>query len=583
MWSQHTRRAVLGSLATAGLGSLAGCSGILGPVDPAGPDADPESLEGGDVYWAFETNGVLHSAPTVVDGTVYFGSRDRHVYAVDAEDGTERWHFATGPSPRGPGEDLLLHGTGVWSSPQVIDGTVYVASNDTNLYALDAETGDPEWVFEEPTAHLYSSPTFVDGTVYFCSRHSHVYAVDAATGERVWRSDTFGSSGASPTVTGGTVYAASYAHDHNGGGVMAFDAATGDREWAVEGPESCSSPTVVNGTAYIGSLDGHLYALDAATGDREWRFELDKMMDQASPTVHDGVVYAGSYGEYLWALDAATGEVVWQAEDQHGGLLSPTVAGGRVFFMTQDGRLSAFDADTGDVTWSVRLHDGPDGIMEASPIVVDGVVYVGTRTGSLFAVEAGVDGSSEGSRVASGTLNHHHSWADVQADADAPALEMDTAGTRSTSAPELELAPPEFERRERGYGGWFSDVESYDGTVDLRGREAVTVLVGAGQVGTAFEPAAALVDDGTTVTFEWTGRGGTHNVVFDRGPEFETDLTDAEGHAEALELSPPDGTGWAPYYCEPHQGSGMRGAVVVGDPDEVDGVDPEVVPAGDTG
>ena len=191
--------------------------------------------------------------------------------------------------------------------------------------------------------------------------------------------------------------------------------------------------------------------------------------------------------------------------------------------------------------------------------------------------------NSEGSRVQLGTLNHHHSWADVQGDVDSPALEMDTAGTRTTSAPELDLAPPSFERRERGYGGWFSGVESYDNTVDLRGRDEVTVLVGAGQGGTAFEPAAALVDDGTVVTFEWTGRGGTHNVVFERGPRFETDLTDAEGHAESLELSPPDGTGWASYYCEPHQGSGIRGAVVVGDPEEVDDIDPEVVSPDDPG
>jgi hypothetical protein len=46
MWSQHTRRASLGSLATAGLGSLAGCSEIRGPVEPAGLAADPEQIDG---------------------------------------------------------------------------------------------------------------------------------------------------------------------------------------------------------------------------------------------------------------------------------------------------------------------------------------------------------------------------------------------------------------------------------------------------------------------------------------------------------------------------------------------------------
>jgi hypothetical protein len=80
--------------------------------------------EAGTVEWCFETGGAVKSSPTVVDGTVYFGSIDTHLYAVDAESGCELWRFETGGA--------------VESSPIVVDGTVYVGSDDGNLYGISA-------------------------------------------------------------------------------------------------------------------------------------------------------------------------------------------------------------------------------------------------------------------------------------------------------------------------------------------------------------------------------------------------------------------------------------------------------------
>ncbi|WP_425604810.1 PQQ-binding-like beta-propeller repeat protein [Halobellus marinus] len=40
--------------------------------------------------WRFETDGSVDSSPVVVDGTVYVGSMDNHVYALDAASGTEQ-------------------------------------------------------------------------------------------------------------------------------------------------------------------------------------------------------------------------------------------------------------------------------------------------------------------------------------------------------------------------------------------------------------------------------------------------------------------------------------------------------------
>jgi halocyanin-like protein len=113
------------------------------------------------------------------------------------------------------------------------------------------------------------------------------------------------------------------------------------------------------------------------------------------------------------------------------------------------------------------------------------------------------------------------------------------------------------------YGGWFGGANGYDGTVDRTGRGTADVTVGA-DGGLAFVPAAVRVDAGTTVRWEWTGRGGQHNVVSAGGAfDYRSDLTDSPGFTFEWTF---DGPGVSKYYCEPHRQLGMVGAVHVVEP-----------------
>jgi len=64
--------------------------------------------------WTFVTGGYVGSSPAIgADGTIYIGSRDTNVYAINP-DGSKKWEFATGGD--------------VKSSPAIgADGTIYVA------------------------------------------------------------------------------------------------------------------------------------------------------------------------------------------------------------------------------------------------------------------------------------------------------------------------------------------------------------------------------------------------------------------------------------------------------------------------
>lgn len=116
------------------------------------------------------------------------------------------------------------------------------------------------------------------------------------------------------------------------------------------------------------------------------------------------------------------------------------------------------------------------------------------------------------------------------------------------------------QKEEPDYGGWLDNAGGYDGTAEFRDESEVTVAVGAGDQGVAFEPAAIMIDPGTTVVWEWTGAGGGHNVVEENGTFGDDEIVREEGHTYEYTFEDP---GMYRYVCTPHDSRGMRGAVTV--------------------
>jgi halocyanin-like protein len=110
---------------------------------------------------------------------------------------------------------------------------------------------------------------------------------------------------------------------------------------------------------------------------------------------------------------------------------------------------------------------------------------------------------------------------------------------------------------------WLSNTDGGDRVVDRTGQSSVEVAVGAAGNGGnfGFDPVVVRVDPGTEVTWTWTGKGSSHNVVA-RDGTFESDLYSEQG---ATFTYTPSETGVVPYACTPHEAMGMKGALVVGD------------------
>ncbi|WP_461864835.1 protein kinase domain-containing protein, partial [Thermococcus sp.] len=347
--------------------------------------------------WSFKTGGSIVSSPAVYNGTLYLGSDDYYVYALDALTGKLKWKFKTGGR--------------VEASPVVWGDTVYVGSLDGNLYALDAKTGQLKWRFEA-LGSIVSSPVVEYDWVFFGSTGRFIYAINATTGEEVWEFKTEGKVEASPAVYGQLLIAGSY-----DGKVYALGVKSGAVVWIRDLGEPITSSAIVvdSGTVYAIAGAKYLYALDVMSGEVQWKREI-ALRDTGytkpptevtvykgyegrfSPVTSGGTVYIAYYRNiykvnawvgkswredhyYLKGIDMQNAQTKWNFEV--GGPIqnSPTISGSTVYFGCDDGYLYALHVDSGELEWKYFINSS----IRSSPVIVNGILYIGADDGNIYA------------------------------------------------------------------------------------------------------------------------------------------------------------------------------------------------------
>ena len=307
------------------------------------------------VRWTAETESLVQSPPLVVDGTVYAGSIDDHVYAFDIRTGAEQWAVDTGG---------LVH------SLAVVDGTVYAGNNANTIRALSAADGTEQWVVETG-GMVQSSPTVANGTVYVGSGDQNLYALDTADGSERWRYRMDARIDSTPAVADGAVYVGG-----RSGVLVAVDATSGDGVWRFETENGVNvAPTVVDDTVYVGDNDGYLYAVSRTEGTEQWRFQTADTVF-ASPAIDDETVYVASSDSRVYALNASDGAKRWAFETDERITFTPALADG-VLHVVSGRSLYAVDATDGTTRWSMQFQDAVSG----PPTVANGTVYLGAGDG----------------------------------------------------------------------------------------------------------------------------------------------------------------------------------------------------------
>jgi outer membrane protein assembly factor BamB len=304
-----------------------------------------------------------------------------------------QFHFAADRTGFNPAEtilspanvaDLSLSWTRTFAAPVtapvVADGRVYVGSNDGNVYALDAATGAMLWVGTTGGSIIFS-PAVDGGRVFVASADSNLYAFPASCSTPcapLWTA--VGGGGSPPAVASDVVYTGA-------GGLSAFDAVSGVRLWTAPLSNAGKTPAVANGVVY--TTDFALYAFPASCSDPCSPLWLGFNTDGEPAVAQDTVYVDAGYVNFFYAFPASCATPcapLWTAVTDRGERSAPALAYSLVFKTT--GVVSAFPAACAALcspVWTATMGGVAGG---SSPSIANGVVYVGSGDGSLYAYNA---------------------------------------------------------------------------------------------------------------------------------------------------------------------------------------------------
>ncbi len=140
--------------------------------------------------------------------------------------------------------------------------------------------------------------------------------------------------------------------------------------------------TIRGNTQRTGYIDAEIKAPFHVAWVRH--FAEERLGTAMEPIVAEGKLFVATHSGNLYALDALTGEPIWNFKAKGALLHSPAFADNIIVAASTDGYLYALDGDNGEIKWSFYLGNGGS---SASPTIVDGRIFVGTRRGDFFAVE----------------------------------------------------------------------------------------------------------------------------------------------------------------------------------------------------
>jgi outer membrane protein assembly factor BamB len=328
------------------------------------------------ILWHVDLGNIVQSSPAIgSDGTIYAGSYDKSLYAVN-RNGTIKWSYKTGGW--------------ISSSPATgKDGTIYVGSVDSYLYAVNPNGSLKYriWTGQPPGADtaVNTAPNISDNNVLvFTSDRGAVYAADASTGAQLWKVNTPPQSQSSPAIADdGAVIVGSASGDvYNirSDGSIAWTFKTGDA--IISSPAiGDTNPVTGDYTVYVTSMDGKLYALDK-NGNMKWSYATMGGLASSPAIGYDGTLYFGSYDGYVYALNP-NGTRKWSFMVGEAVTSSPIVdVNNSIYFGGLNDYLYSVNS-SGLLRWKADLGSH----IYSSPAIDDhGTVYVGTWSGELYAV-----------------------------------------------------------------------------------------------------------------------------------------------------------------------------------------------------
>lgn len=286
---------------------------------------------------------------------------------------------------------LVQTGVGIYCSPVLHKGNVFVGDDMGFLTSYSVKSGKKQWNFQSGN-RIVGTPAAADGVIVFGSADRNIYALDARTGKQRWKVTAKEPVLGAVTIDNGVVYIG--ASDHT---FRAIDLQTGKVLWAYTGVKGYieTRPLIEAGKVIFGAWDNTLYALDKANGKECWKWTggLTRMHFSPAavwPVAANGKVFITDPQRALTAIDLQTGETVWRTlQSTVRETIALSADKERVYSKTMNDSIVCFttQGDKPQQRWASNVGFGYEHA-PSMPVEKNGVVFGSTKGGLIFALES---------------------------------------------------------------------------------------------------------------------------------------------------------------------------------------------------
>jgi eukaryotic-like serine/threonine-protein kinase len=231
-------------------------------------------------------------------GKLYFGGGDGRVYALEAATGKFLWktEFAAGNK--------------IWGTSLVNEDTLYIGSFDKKMYAINIADGTKKWEFTTDGG-IINTPLLKNNVLYFGSFDRYFYAVDITSHDLVWKSESaLNWFWADPLLNGDVIFAPNV-----DGKVYVYSTDKGQKINEINLNAPISSKPVIVGSKLIvatenGKSSSKLYAIDTTNYTNKQLVNLNSLV-YGPLTANQNIVYIHTFNDMIHAFNADTEVVLW--------------------------------------------------------------------------------------------------------------------------------------------------------------------------------------------------------------------------------------------------------------------------------
>ena len=335
----------------------------------------------------------LASEPVVAGGRVYTIDTLGAVRAFDAQSGAKIWESQTPFEERS--NTPSLYGGGIAYN----NGRIFATNGLGYVSAIDVRTGGIVWKVR-PGGPLRGAPTIAADSVYVMSQDNQIYSLKEADGTTNWSqaasleiAGVFGS--ASPAVGQGTVVSGFSsgelnAYRYENGRMVWQDALqrTSIRTSVSSLSDIDADPVIDRGQVIAIGQGGRMVSLEITTGQRQWELNIAGI---STPWVAGDWIFVVTADAKLLCIARNNGHIRWinqlpqfeHPKSKKGQIdyRGPVLAGGRLIVVGTNGVMINIDPATG----SFQSQTGAGAGISQGPIVANSTLYIYDDAGRLSA------------------------------------------------------------------------------------------------------------------------------------------------------------------------------------------------------